>query len=334
MNRVRMFFVLVGAVSLASVVSLEQSSSPCGERAVRVALRIGEPASAKLFGGRGGGIFKKISGGFKRFGKAIGKGVKKVTKKIGDTAKKIGKGVVKVAKKVGTAIKKGIQKLGKLTKGMLEKLKKKLLAKLKGFAKRVLKPVEKLFSKAFSALIGAAAKKLGIGIDALETVIDRTTGKVNMAAVKSIIVDRIGQWVTPMVEDKVRWLIDQGMKFIKPLLDGAVSAIVGAVGTIPFVGGALAAGLNIAFSLGIELLVDLAVKLASDLANKFVMAMLKKGFDVLVGKVPAIRKVLEKVIAQAAKLTGIMKKAGLIGPRPKWRYAKSTGKLVPVLRRN
>jgi hypothetical protein len=293
---------------------------------------VGAAAHAKLFGR--GGPFRRIASGFRRFGRTIGKGIKTVTKKVGQTVKKIGKGVVKVAKKVGTAIKKGIQKIGQIGKKLIEKLKKKLLSKLKGFAKRVLKPVKRLFSKAFSALIGMAAKKLGVGIDALEGVIDRETGRVNMNAIKQIVLDRIGQWVNPMIEDKVRWLVDMGMKVIRPLLDGAVSAVIGAVGTIPFAGGLLAAGLNVAFSLGIELLVDLAVKTATGLAQKFVMSMISKGFDALVKKVPAVRNVLDKIAKQALKLMGVMKRAGLIGPKAKWRYAKRApiGR-VPAVRR-
>lgn len=255
---------------------------------------------------------RRIGRAFRRVGRAIKRGVRKIGKGIKKAVKKVGKGIKKVVKKVGKAVKKVVKKIGKFfgnIKNFAKNLKNKLIAKMKGFAKKIFNKVKGLFEGIMNKILAKVSDKLGFNLLELEKIIDKKSGKVNMAAVKKIIIGKVQGFIMPWITDKVEWLVNKGLSFIKPLLDGAASAIIGAVGSIPFAGGALAAAISVAYRFGLDALINLAIKGITGLVQKFVSSMLNKGFDFLARKVRPLKNFLDRVIKNAMKLYGYWKKA-------------------------
>ena len=213
----------------------------------------------------------------------------------------MGSAIKKGVKKVGSAIKKGVQKVASgfkkffnNIKNFAKNLKDKLIAKMKGFAKKIYDKVNGYIQGIVTKVVSKISDKLGFNIMELGQVIDKKTGKIDMDKIKAMILKKINEVVIPWLQDKARFLVDKGMSFIKPLLDGAASAIIGAVGTIPFAGGALASAVSVAYRMGMEKLMELATTGVSNLISKFVTSWFNKGFNFLVTKVKPIKNFLDR----------------------------------------
>lgn len=295
--RARVLPFAAAAVMLAGGLSV--SSEEGG--GVQLALA-GAPAQARFSLRR---AFRRVGDKLKKVGKKIGAGIKKVAKKVGSGIKNVAKKVGEGLKKVGKAIGKAFKSIGDFAK----KIKDKVVAKLAGFAKKMLDKAKGFIDGILNKLIGTIANKLGLGVDDINRIVDLKTGKINMAEVKKMIVGKISQRIVDFIEGKVRIVVDKVFSLVRPLLDSAVSAIVGAVGSIPFAGGAIAAAVSAAYSFGMVKLRDLAVTGVTKLVKKVIDGLLGKGFDFLVKRIAPLRKIVEKIVGQATRLYGMLGKA-------------------------
>lgn len=186
--------------------------------------------------------------------------------------------------------------------------KNKVINGLKKFANKLLAPVKKILDGILNKIVETVASKLSLSIDELQSLVGEG-GKLNHAAVKRILIDRITAWAMPWIENKVRFLVEKALTVIRPLLNGVVSAIIGAIGSIPFVGGVLAAAVSVGYRIGLNFLIDAGIKAISGLAKKAMSALLAKGYDALVGRIKPLQRLLDKIAKQAQKLFAYMSAA-------------------------
>ena len=289
-----------GILLTAAVIALAayQTDLRLGDRGVRIDAAPGAKAFIRRVG-------RAISRTARRIGKAIKKGVRKV-----------GSAIKKGVKKVGSAIKKGISTLAKgafkSIKNFVQSIKDKLIAKMKSFAKPIYDKVNGLITGVLNEVISSLSAKLGFDLHNLALVIHPVTGKIDTNKIKGLIMEKINIIILPPLQDKARYLVNKGLALIKPLMDGAASAVIGAVGTIPFAGGALAAGLSQAYRIGREKLVVFATQGVSDMIAKFVSKWFNKGFDWLMRKVKPVKDFFDRVLVNVKKVVDLWKKAGMI----------------------
>ena len=329
MNLIRLPIILFAAVAVMTVdVSVKRGEGPAGKAALTIELNQAGAFVRKIgraFRRLGRKIkkgFKKVGKAFKKAGKKIKKGFKKAGKALKKVGKKIKKGFVKAGKaikkglvKAGKAIKKGFQKvgqwfkkLGKKIKGWFKGIKKKIVNGFKKFVQKIVNWAKKIFNKVLNKILGKVAGKMRLGLEQVERVVDMNTGKIKMKELSNIAVKMIEGWVKPWLEDKIGDILNKAFSYIRPYLDIAVKAIVGAIGSIPFAGGVLAALVSAGYSWGIQKLLDWAAQKLAGLTWKWASTLLKKGLNFLIKKVAPLRQFMERVTRNALKLYSYIKK--------------------------
>lgn len=248
---------------------------------------------------------RRIGGALRRVGSAIRRGVSRVGRAVGGVVRRVGGAISGAVKKVGGAIKSAFKSIGDFAK----KIKDKLIAKLKGFASKIYQKVDGYIQGIISKLVQTVSDKIGFNLMELTKYVDKS-GRINENAIKATLLKKINDVVIPFVVDKARGLVDKGIALIKPLLDGAASAVIGALGTIPFAGGAIAAAVSAAYRMGMDALLKLATDGLAKKIGDLIRSLFSKGWNWVVAKVAPVKAVLDKILVSAKKLADWYKKAG------------------------
>jgi hypothetical protein len=154
-----------------------------------------------------------------------------------------------------------------------------------------------------------------------------------LEALSKLIMDRLMKVLDP----NVRHLITFGMRFLRGLLGPIVAGVIGALASIPFVGGALAPIGEVAY--------DLAMNLLEDAAHRGLMGLIEKLLSQLLREVltPVFKAVQNSVLAGALKgfsdvlgsvCGGVVAalKFSALPPRDRWlnRALACSGRHVPL----
>jgi hypothetical protein len=246
--------------------------------------------------------FDKLKERFQKAGEKIKAGFEKAGVKFKEAGDKIKEGFVDLGEK--------FKALGKKIQEFVNKAVKKVREKIDAFGDKVLDELKGLVLAGVSKILEVATNMIGFKISDLEEVM--VNGKVSRSKVREIVLRRIvTQFLTPMLSEKVMGLLETAWNTIKPLVDAAVSGAIGGIGSIPGVGGALAAGLHMAYSLGttalkrvatnkvakwvVEFLVEKLSNVLLDFAAKKAIAWANTGLDSVRDKWPGIATAMDKV---------------------------------------
>lgn len=133
--------------------------------------------------------------------------------------------------------------------------------------------------------------------------------------------------------DKIQILVSKGLALIEKPLDAAVSAILGAVGSIPFAGGALVTGIHAAYTFGMDYLRDsLGAKLTDLVYDKLVSPLFRTGIDKLLNISPRVRAAVERLLGRAAKYFNVLRP--VTKPGTTFTFSASTGAAAQGARLN
>lgn len=247
----------------------------CGVTAL--ALSVGSPVAHAGFFDFFKKAAKKVIGGFKKAGGKLGKGFSEMGRGFGKFADLVKKG--------GNAVKKGFEKFGDLVKNSVDlarKIKNKIIDKIRSFAGKLFEAVKDRAREFAFKAFETAASSVGFTPDDIKSVVNFDTGEVSKPAVMKVIVKRLGEYVRPLVKTGIDKLVELGLSLVQQSLDTAVSVVLGAVGSIPVAGGAIAGAISFAYSAGIKILKAVAGTLISKLLfDHVVNPLLEKGVDAL-----------------------------------------------------
>jgi hypothetical protein len=184
--------------------------------------------------------------------------------------------VRKAFEETGKKIKSGFEEFGKM-------LKEKVLDEMKKFGMKLFNAIKDKVSSVVSDFIVSLTARVGFNEDDAQKIVDPRTGMYDKGKLQEVVVRKLlRQYLQPLIKDKLLLLIDKGLEFIQKPLDAAVSGVIGGLGSIPFAGGAIAAAVSVAYSLGMKWLREFAANKISEFAtNKLITPLVNGGLDAL-----------------------------------------------------
>lgn len=198
-------------------------------------------------------IYPKCRAGYRNVGCCICRTTQEVsyTRGAGKPLETVKAALKKAVNKVKTTLNKAGQ--------WLKNFKDKVIGKIKAFGDMVVSRAKTFLGKVIGKIVDTFVDTLGFTSANVASVIDPKTGKIKEAEVRRVAVERmLVQYVLPALSEKVAELIQSAIEKVKPMIDSAVSGLIGGLGSIPVVGGAIAGAVHAAYSVGSSILTKLA----------------------------------------------------------------------------
>jgi hypothetical protein len=206
----------------------------------------------------------------------------------------------------------------------------KAVGKAKDLAETKVKDAKEAFQKAKGELgeklsaLTTRTKEVGAGVKQVCKAHEEVKGSGDLLggmlkAFNELIMGRIMNVLEPNVRD----LISYGMRFLRGLLGPIAAAVIGALGSIPFVGGALAPIGQVVYDLALNLLEDAAKRGLMSLIEKLLAQLLREALtpvfqalqkSALAGALQAFSNALGQ--ACGGIVTGL--KFSALPPRDQW----------------
>ena len=107
------------------------------------------------------------------------------------------------------------------------------------------------------------------------------------------LVKMASERVMAVVEPNARNLLQKGFKFVRSILDPIAKAVISALGSVPFVGGALAALGQMAFTMALDALENLGFQALRGIVERLLAKLLRGVMS------PVLKLAQEKIVALA-----------------------------------
>ena len=212
--------------------------------------------------------------------------------------KAAGNAVVKV-------VDKGVEAVKKAAGSMLD-FARKVKEKVLSYAEELMTKIKDSIKEKVGTVLGETIAKLGYTLADIKSW--NKGGKINDAAVEKTVLTHLSELLKPALESLVEKSVGKAFDLIMTVVDPGVATLIGSIGEIPLVGGVIAGGLTLAYSIGRTLLRSTVIEKVTDLVfTKLVGPMIEKGITAVKGWSKTVATQIDGAIKEAKDLFAAVK---------------------------
>jgi hypothetical protein len=209
---------------------------------------------------------------------------------------------------VGKFVERGIQWVGNAFSGAFRGAANAISDAFKNVANTLINEAKKFLEGKIGELIDKVRTVVGIDLTVIREAYNPQTKQVDKERVKQHVVAKLKDFLLDKLKDLSRWALDRVYSVVRPGIEAAINGIVGALGSTPFVGGALAALASIAAAEGVNALKDLAARGVESALTPLLAPLFEKGLGELVGRFPPVQSLLNWAMAQVVVFEEMVKR--------------------------